>query len=72
MNKEPLRNRKQLEFDMTVYHQTIYNGNEPLKVVGIRKSEVELKGDYSGVGLDNSSSWLPLDGVLIKLGAAGE
>lgn len=64
--KTPIQNRKQLEFDMTVYHTEVYNGNEPLKVVGIRKSQVELQGDYSGVGLDNSSCWLPLNGVLIS------
>lgn len=64
--KQPIQNRNQLKFDMTVYHSKVYDGNEPLKVVGIRKSEVELKGDYSGVGLDNSKCWLPLDGVLIS------
>ena len=63
--KEPLQNRKQLEFDMIVYHTKVYDGNESLTVVGIRKDQVELKGDYSGVGLDNSSCWFPLDGVLI-------
>lgn len=51
---------------MTVYHTEVYNGNEPLKVVGIRKSQVELQGDYSGVGLDNSPCWLPLNGLLIS------
>lgn len=64
--KTPIQNRKQLEFDTVVYHTKVYNGNEPLKVVGIRKSEVELYGDYSGVGLTYGSSWLPLDGVLIQ------
>lgn len=64
--KDNIRNRNQLNFDMIVYHSEIYNGNEPLKVVGIRKNEVELKGDYSGVGLDNSSCWLSLNGVLIE------
>lgn len=64
--KENLRNRNQLQFDMVVYHERIYNGNEPLTVVGIRKTEVELHGDYSGMGNSYGSSWLPLDGVLIK------
>lgn len=62
---EELRNRNQLNFDMTVYHTEIYSGEEPLKVVGIRKSEVELYGDYSGVGNGYGSQWLPLDGVLL-------
>lgn len=65
--KSPIQNRSQLKFDMEVFHTKIYDGNEPLIVVGIRKDQVELKGDYSGVGLDNSSCWLPIDGVLIKL-----
>lgn len=64
--KEHLQNRSQLKFDMQVYHQKIYNGNEILTVVGIRKDQVELKGDYSGLGLDNSSCWLSLDGVLVE------
>lgn len=66
MEKIPIQNRKQLQFDMVVYHTKVYNGNEKLKVVGIRKDQVELQGDYSGVGLDYSSCWLPLDGVLIS------
>jgi len=64
--RENLRNRNNLQFDMIVYHETIYNGKEPLKVVGIRKSEVELYGDYSGMGNGHGSSWLPLDGVTIE------
>lgn len=66
MKKIPIQNRKQLQFDMTVYHTKVYDGNEKLKVVGIRKDQVELQGDYSGVGLYSSSCWLPLDGVLIS------
>lgn len=64
--KEPLRNRNQLYFDMVVYHTQVYEGKEPLKVVGIRKSSVELYGDYSGMGNTEGASWLPLDGVLIE------
>lgn len=66
MDKIPIQNRKQLQFGMTVYHTKVYDGNEKLKVVGIRKDQVELQGDYSGVGLDYSYCWLPLDGVLIS------
>lgn len=64
--KTPLQNRKQLNFDMVVYHQDIYWGNEPLTVVGIRKDQVELQGDYSG-GTHGVSQkdWLPLNGVLL-------
>lgn len=31
-----------------VYVDAIYDGHEPLKIVGIRKDEIELEGDYSG------------------------
>lgn len=52
---------------MVVYHTEVYNGNEPLKVVGIRKDQVELYGDYSG-GTHGTyaSQWFPLDGVLLS------
>lgn len=51
---------------MTVYHTKVYNGKEPLKVVGIRKDTVELEGDYSG-GTHGvcQKDWLPMDGILI-------
>jgi len=31
----------------TVYHEKLYWGREPMKIVGIRENEVELEGDYS-------------------------
>lgn len=63
----PLQNRKQLEFDMTVYHTQIYKGTEPMKVVGIRKDSVELEGDYSGGTHNvNQKQWMPLNGVLLS------
>lgn len=64
--KTPIQNRKQLEFDMMVYHTQIYDGNQAMKVIGIRKDSVELEGDYSG-GTHNvcQRDWLPLDGVLL-------
>lgn len=63
---KPIQNRRQLEFDMYVYHKDIYDGKEIMKVVGIRKSEVELEGDYSG-GTHNTvgKQWMSIDGVLI-------
>lgn len=33
---------------MMVFHDKIYEGKEPMKVVGIRETELELEGDYSG------------------------
>jgi hypothetical protein len=51
----------------TVYHQDLYWGREPMKVVGIRKSEIELRGDYSG-GTHNVDqvSWMPRAGILTE------
>lgn len=47
------------------YHKKIYDGKEKMEVVGIRKKEVELEGDYSG-GTHNvcQKSWMPIEGVI--------
>ena len=37
-----------MKLGQTVYHKSIYDGREPLKVVGLRESEIELEGDYYG------------------------
>jgi len=56
-----------LELDMTVYHQDVYDGREPLKVVGIRRDTVELKGDYSGgTHAVCQKEWLSISGVLFE------
>jgi len=49
---------------MEVYHDQIYKGEEKMKIVGIRQSEIELEGDYSG-GTHNvvQKSWLPIQGA---------
>jgi len=67
MNLEPIQNRKQLTLGLIVYHTEIYNGSEPMEVVGIRKDQVELQGDFSG-GTHNvcQKDWLPLNGTLIS------
>lgn len=62
---EQVRNRRQLYLGKKVWHKDVYDGKEQLEVVGIKYNEIELKGDYSGVGLDNSSCWMPLEGVLV-------
>ena len=51
-----------------VYHIAVYDGREPLKVIGIRETTVELEGDYSG-GTHNvrQSSWLSTGGVRFKV-----
>ena len=54
-----------IELGKKVYHEAIYNGKELMEIVGIRKTEVELEGDYSG-GTHNviQSSWMPIDGLI--------
>lgn len=55
---------------MKVFHEKIYNGQEMMEVVGIRKTEVELEGDFSG-GTNPlaQKSWMPLSGLfrLVKV-----
>ncbi len=52
------------KLDMEVFHKEIYDGNELMKVVGIRKKEVELEGDYSGgTHKVSQKSWLPIKGL---------
>lgn len=52
------------ELGMIVFHETIYNGKEQMKIVGIREAEVELEGDYSG-GTHSvcQKDWLPIKGL---------
>jgi hypothetical protein len=52
------------ELGMQVFHETLYNGKECMKIVGIRYDEVELEGDYSG-GTHNliQKDWLPIKGL---------
>ena len=68
MTKQPIQNRNQLKLDMIVYHTEIYDGNEPMRVVGIRKDQVELEGDWSG-GTHGvcQKDWMPLNGTLINI-----
>lgn len=55
------------ELGMKVYHEDVYSGNEQMEVVGIRKDEIELRGDWSG-GTHNvdQKSWMPLQGTFRK------
>lgn len=48
----------------TVYHRSVYQHMEPLKIVGIRENELELEGDYSG-GTHNitDKQWMPIKGI---------
>jgi len=47
-----------------VYHRDVYDHREPLRIVGIRETELELEGDYSG-GTHGVSQkqWMPIKGV---------
>jgi hypothetical protein len=62
MNKKEEVRRPNL--GMFVFHESIYDGKELLKVVGIRNKEIELEGDYSG-GTHNviQKAWLPIKGT---------
>lgn len=55
-----------LKLGMFAYHKKIYDGKELMKIVGIRETEVELEGDYSG-GTHNvcQRDWLPIDGLIL-------
>lgn len=47
-----------------VYHRDIYDHREALKIVGIRETELELEGDYSGgTHLVVGKQWMPIKGV---------
>lgn len=46
------------------FHEDIYKGNERMKVVGIRETEVELEGDYSGgTHAVTQKDWHPIKGL---------
>lgn len=48
-------------------HADLYNGKETFEIVGIRKDEIELEGDFSG-GTHNvkQKSWLPKKGLILQ------
>lgn len=50
-----------------VKHKDLYNGREVFEVVGIKQSEVLLKGDYSG-GTHPviQESWHPIKGLILQ------
>lgn len=59
--------KMKLELGQVVYHEKLYWGKEPMKVVGIREKEVELEGDYSGgTHAVCQKDWLSLEGVLLS------
>lgn len=47
-----------------VFHESIYHGREPFKVVGIRETEIELQGDFSGgTHAVTQKDWFPIKGA---------
>ena len=57
-------NNYSFQINQTVYHRSVYEHREPLKIVGITEDELLLEGDYSG-GTHNvcGRSWLPIKGT---------
>lgn len=55
---------KTLSIGDIVYHRSIYEHKEPMKIVGITETHVQLEGDYSG-GTHNvcQRDWLPIKGT---------
>jgi len=57
----------EIKLGIFVYHKNIYNGNEQMKVVGIRETTIELEGDYSGgTHLVCQRNWETREGILFK------
>ena len=59
-----LTDRHSFKIGDTVYHRSVYEHKEPLKVVGITEDQLFLEGDYSG-GTHNicQRAWLPIKGT---------
>lgn len=67
INNEMEKNIKtaaDFKYGDTVYHRSVYEHKEPLKVVGITEDKLLLEGDYSG-GTHNviQRDWLPIKGT---------
>lgn len=64
--KKYLRSSEQFFIGQKVRHDKIYNGNEIMKVVGIRENHVELQGDYSGgTNCVSQKDWETIKGTFI-------
>lgn len=62
--KPMLADSRSFRIGDVVYHRSVYQHNEPLKVVGITEDKLLLEGDYSG-GTHNvcQRDWLPIKGT---------
>jgi hypothetical protein len=48
-----------------VRHKEIYNGKEIVEVIGLKRGEVLLKGDFSGgTHAVEQESWMPIKGLI--------
>lgn len=55
---------RELKLGQIVYHRDIYDHREEMKIVGLRETEVELEGDYSGgTHCSKGKQWKPIKGV---------
>ncbi len=50
-----------------VRHKDIYHGKETFKVIGLKKDEILVEGDFSG-GTHNvlQESWIPIKGLILQ------
>ena len=55
---------QKFELGQTVYHRSVYEHKEPLKIVGILEDKLLLEGDFSG-GTHNVTQrdWFPIKGT---------
>lgn len=56
-----------LEIGQYVYHADVCDFKEPLEIVGIRKNQLELKGDFSGIGYPIDPEWFPIAGKVSRV-----
>lgn len=48
-------------------HKDLYNGKEIFEVIGLKKDEVLLKGDFSGgTHAVEQESWMPIKGLILQ------
>lgn len=59
--------KNNLKIGQIVYHDDIYWGRQEMKIVGIRETQVELEGDWSG-GTHNTIGriWYPIKGLRLN------
>lgn len=56
---------REIKLDDDVVHPEIYHGKEIFTVMGIRKNEVELEGDWSGMNNMIQRCWFKKDGIIV-------